>query len=199
LTGLPNRRRFVDELRSRLDSAVEPVGLLVLDMDDFKLVNDRFGHLTGDAVLRLFARYLQRLAEPSEFVARLGGDEFAIICPRMSDEEELLERAQTIASQLDAHLKNNKKSRACKPSIGGALGFRGENPDEVFKRADLALYSAKSSGKGRVRLYDPMIRSLLSADHQPERPQHAWFRSLAADTPSAKGAASATDHIQCPG
>lgn len=159
LTGLPNRRRFVDELRRRLDSAVGPVGLLVLDMDDFKLVNDRFGHLTGDAVLRLFALYLQRIVAPSEFVARLGGDEFAVICQHISDENELLDRAHLIASRLDAHLKNNKKSRSCRPSLGGALGFHGENPDEVFKRADLALYAAKSSGKGKVRLYDPTIRS----------------------------------------
>ena len=159
LTGLPNRRRFVDELRRRLDSDVEPVGLLVLDIDDFKLVNDRFGHLTGDAVLRLFALYLQRVVAPSEFVARLGGDEFAILCQHISDEDGLLERARLIASQLDTHLKKNKKSKFCKPSLGGALGFHGENPDDVFKRADLALYAAKSSGKGTVRLYSPAIRS----------------------------------------
>lgn len=162
LTGLPNRRRFVDELKRRLVSINDPIGLMVLDMDDFKLVNDRFGHLTGDAVLRLFARYLQRIVEPNEFVARLGGDEFAIICRHIPDECCLIERAQSIEAKLDASLKGNNKTRSIRPSIGCALGNRGENADEVFKRADLALYAAKSAGKGAVRLFNPSIRSAAS-------------------------------------
>ena len=162
LTGLPNRRRFVDELQRRLRSAAEPVGLMVLDMDDFKLVNDRYGHLTGDAVLRLFGRYLERTVDPSDFVARLGGDEFAIICRHTLNETVLLERARRIESSLDARLRSNKKSRSCRPSIGCTVGQHGENPDEVFKRADLALYAAKAAGKGTTRLFDPTIRSAAS-------------------------------------
>jgi diguanylate cyclase (GGDEF)-like protein/PAS domain S-box-containing protein len=162
LTGLPNRRRFVEELKRRLASTNDPIGLMVLDMDDFKLVNDRYGHLTGDAVLRLFARYLQRIVEPNEFVARLGGDEFAIICRHISDDTCMIERAYSIESKLDAHFKGNKKTRSSRPSIGCALGKRGENPDEVFKRADLALYAAKSTGKGTVQLFNPVIRSAAS-------------------------------------
>ncbi|MCT8997291.1 EAL domain-containing protein [Chelativorans intermedius] len=159
LTGLPNRRRFVDELRRRLNGASGPIGLMVLDMDDFKLVNDRFGHLTGDAVLRLFGRHLQKLVEPFEFVARLGGDEFAIIGKHCSDEACLLARAKHLEEQLDARLRTNRKSRLCRPSIGCTLGHPNEHPDEVFKRADLALYAAKSSGKGSVKLFDPAIRN----------------------------------------
>lgn len=155
LTGLPNRRRFVDELRMRLRVSNEPVGLMVLDLDDFKVVNDRYGHLTGDALLRLVARYLQRAVEPHEFIARLGGDEFAVICQQTPSESGLLERAKSIEASLDSRLKGNVKSRSCRPSIGCALGFGGENSDEVFRRADLALYAAKSSGKGIVRLFDP--------------------------------------------
>lgn len=102
LTSLPNRRRFVEELRRRLASATDPVGLMVLDMDDFKLVNDRYGHLTGDAVLRLFGRHLQRIVAPTEFVARLGGDEFAIISRHIADERCLLDRAHSIEDALDA-------------------------------------------------------------------------------------------------
>ena len=159
LTGLPNRRRFVEELRLRLRAADEPVGLMVLDLDDFKLVNDRYGHLTGDAVLRLVARYLQRTVEPHEFVARLGGDEFAVICQRTPSDSDLLNRAQLIEASLKSHLKGNIKSRSCRPSIGCALGYGGENSDEVFQRADLALYDAKSAGKGMVKLFDSAIRS----------------------------------------
>lgn len=162
LTGLPNRRHFVDELKRRLSTAIAPIGLMVLDMDDFKLVNDRYGHLTGDAILRLFSRYLQRIVEPNEFVARLGGDEFAIIRESVSDEDILQDRAHSIEATLDAHLKANKKARICRPSIGCAIGERGENPDEVFKKADLALYAAKSAGKGTVKLFNPHLRSAAS-------------------------------------
>ncbi|AVF02380.1 MULTISPECIES: EAL domain-containing protein [Devosia] len=162
LTELPNRRRFVEELKRRLTTTTEPIGLMVLDMDDFKLINDRYGHLTGDAVLRLFARYLQRTVEPNEFVARLGGDEFAIICRHISDEHCLLDRAHSIEAKLDTYLKSNNKTRNCRPSIGCAMGKRDESPDEVFKRADLALYAAKAAGKNRTKLFDPTIRSAAS-------------------------------------
>lgn len=161
LTGLPNRRSFVDELRRRLEVA-GAVGLVVLDMDDFKLVNDRHGHLVGDAILRLFARYLRRVADPNEFVARLGGDEFAVICPQISTDPLLLERAHAFETGLDSYLKRNMKTRLCKPSLGCALGVRGENPDEVFKRADLALYAAKAAGKGTVKIFDASLRSAAS-------------------------------------
>ena len=162
LTDLPNRRRFVEELKRRLQSPGEPVALMVLDMDDFKLVNDRYGHLTGDAVLRLFARYLQRTTDEHEFVARLGGDEFAIIGRHLGDDASLVDRARAIEARLDAFLRTNKKTRSCRPSIGCAIGNPGDLPDEVFKRADLALYSAKAAGKGVVRLFDPSIRSAAS-------------------------------------
>lgn len=162
LTSLPNRRHFIEELRRSLETAEGPIGLMVLDIDDFKTVNDRFGHLSGDAVLRLFGRQLQRVTTPGEFVARLAGDEFAIICSQLSNEETLLERARTIEAVLDAGMKANMKSRSCRPSIGCAVGTPGEEPDAVFKRADLALYAAKTSGKGTVRLFDSTIQSATS-------------------------------------
>ncbi|MAN76255.1 MAG: hypothetical protein CML24_03410 [Rhizobiales bacterium] len=162
LTELPNRRRFVEELKRRLGSLRDTIGLMVLDMDDFKLVNDRYGHLTGDAVLRLFARYLQRIVASDEFVARLGGDEFAIICCNISDDHCLADRAHSIEVQLETYLKSNKKTRSCRPSIGCTVGKRGDSPDEVFKRADLALYAAKAAGKSTVRLFNPGIRSAAS-------------------------------------
>lgn len=162
LTRLPNRRLFMDELRRRLRGSQGSVGLMILDMDDFKLVNDRYGHLTGDAVLRLFATYLRHATEADAFIARLGGDEFAIICEHIDGEEDLLARAEQIEAELDARLKNNQKTRVCRPSIGCALGRHQENPDELFKKADLALYAAKSGGKGRVKLFHPAISSAAS-------------------------------------
>lgn len=163
LTGLPNRRRFVDQLRRALETASQPVGLMVLDMDDFKLVNDRHGHQAGDAVLRLFGRYLREGSEPGEQVFRLGGDEFAIITRLAVSDECLLERGNEIGLNLDARMRANKKARSCRASVGCALGLPDQNPDEVFKRADLALYAAKSSGKGSVKLFDPRIRNAATA------------------------------------
>lgn len=159
LTGLPNRRSFVEELKRRLNDTTNPVGLMVIDMDDFKLVNDRYGHLTGDAVLRLFARYLQRIANPGESLARLGGDEFAIICDGIWDESSLAARARAFEAELDHYLRTNKKARMCRPSIGCTLGQPHETPDDVFGRADLALYAAKDAGKGTVKLFTPELRS----------------------------------------
>ena len=162
LTGLQNRRGFTEELKKLLANDGDQVGLMLLDMDDFKLVNDRYGHLTGDAVLRLFARYLQRIADPREFIARLGGDEFAIICYDIADPDNLLARAYEIEAELSNRLRANKKMRLCQPSFGCAIGTYGDNPDDLFRRADLALYSAKAAGKSTVKLYDPSIRSIAS-------------------------------------
>ncbi len=159
LTGLPNRRKFTEVLKHSLLSTQSHVGLMVLDLDDFKLVNDLYGHLTGDAVLRLFARYLQKMTAQDEFFARLGGDEFAIICPNIRHEDDLLARARKIEGLLDAQLKKNLKTRSCRPSIGCAIGAATDNPEDLFNRADLALYAAKDAGKGIVKLFDPCIRS----------------------------------------
>ncbi|RUT31430.1 EAL domain-containing protein [Arsenicitalea aurantiaca] len=162
LTGLPNRRQFVNDLRAALASSSEPLGLMVLDMDDFKLINDRHGHLTGDAVLRLFGRHLLSITEPGEHVFRLGGDEFAIISRVIFSDECLLTRAREIEALLEARMKRNKKARTSRASIGCALGGPDEFADEVFKRADLALYAAKSTAKGSIKLFDPKIRSLTA-------------------------------------
>lgn len=159
LTGLPNRRSFTAELKARLQSGEGQVGLLVLDMDHFKQVNDRYGHQTGDAVLRLFARHLLKLATGCEFVARLGGDEFAIILSNIRSDDDILTRAGIIESALEVSLKRNKKSRVCRPSIGCALGCAGDSPDELFKRADMALYAVKEAAKGGIRLFDQSISS----------------------------------------
>ncbi|WP_158626058.1 EAL domain-containing protein [Arsenicitalea aurantiaca] len=162
LTGLANRRRFVADLHQALADASVPLGLMVLDMDDFKLINDRHGHQTGDAVLRLFGRILTAVAEPGERVYRLGGDEFAILSQVVFTDECLLARASEIEVFIDVRMKGNKKARSGRASIGCTLGLPDEHSDEVFKRADLALYAAKTSAKGTVKLFDPRIRSVAT-------------------------------------
>lgn len=159
LTRLNNRRRFEMDLAEALDKARNAgrVGLIVLDLDDFKQVNDRFGHAAGDAVLRLFAHHLRRQLGPGETAARLGGDEFAVILPDAVDEETLLQRASLITGGIDRQLRKSVKARNCNASAGCALAAAGEKAEELLRKADLALYQAKSGNRGGARLFSPAI------------------------------------------
>lgn len=159
LTRLNNRRRFEMDLAEALDKARNAgrVGLIVLDLDDFKQVNDRFGHAAGDAVLRLFAHHLRRQLAPGEMAARLGGDEFAVILPDAVDEETLLQRASLITGGIDRQLRKSVKARNCNASAGCALADGREKAEELLRKADLALYQAKSGNRGGARLFSPAI------------------------------------------
>lgn len=160
LTRLNNRRRFGLDLAEALvaDEMSHAVGLIVLDLDDFKQVNDRFGHAAGDAVLRLFAHHLRRLLQPGEKAARLGGDEFAVIVPNAVDQGTLLQRATAITSGIDRQLRKSVKARNCHASAGAAISEAGDTGEELLRKADLALYQAKSGHRGGARLYSPEIR-----------------------------------------
>ncbi|NMG38390.1 EAL domain-containing protein [Chelativorans sp. ZYF759] len=159
LTRLNNRRRFEMDLAEALARRqTRTVGLIVLDLDDFKQVNDRFGHASGDAVLRLFANHLRGLLRPGEIAARLGGDEFAVILPDAEDEEILLQRASAITGGIDRQLRKSVKARNCNASAGAALSEAGDTAEELQRKADLALYQAKSRQRGGARLFSPEIR-----------------------------------------
>ncbi|HCL63780.1 MAG TPA: hypothetical protein DIC56_02810 [Rhizobium sp.] len=161
LTRLPNRRWFEEKLAETLaeaDKAGQRVGLLILDVDDFKQVNDRFGHPTGDAVLRLLAHHLRDAITPNKLVARLGGDEFAVVLQAIAEEEDVLNQAQAIGHYLDGQLKRNAKSRNSHVSIGCVASDAGDSADELFKKADLALSATKSTKKGTVKLFTQEIR-----------------------------------------
>lgn len=159
LTRLNNRRRFEIDLGQALDQppSCGTVGLIVLDLDDFKQVNDRFGHAAGDAVLRLFAHHLRRQLAPGETAARLGGDEFAIILPDARNEERLLQRASLITAGIDRQLRKSAKARNCNASAGCALAEAGEKAEELQRKADLALYQAKAGNRGGARLFSLAI------------------------------------------
>jgi diguanylate cyclase (GGDEF)-like protein/PAS domain S-box-containing protein len=160
LTNLPNRRSFERELvrQTKGDVGSGGVGLIVLDIDEFKQVNDQFGHDAGDNVLRLFAQQLQKLTQPEEFAARLGGDEFAVIVPGPITDCELFERADALGKSLDVALRRAPKLRNCRTSIGCVVSRSGENADDLFKKADLALYASKAERRGAVRLFSPAYK-----------------------------------------
>lgn len=154
LTGLFNRRYFLEELNRTLINDMTQIGdssLLMIDLDFFKSINDNYGHASGDWVLQEFSRLLPELLRPYDQAARIGGEEFAVFLPgtHAKEGQRIAERIRkTIAEHRwsdvadDFHLTLSIGGISCKP---GAVA-----PDELLARADKALYQAKSNGRNRV-------------------------------------------------
>ncbi len=154
LTGLPNRRRLQRDLESMCNSGTGAI--LLLDLDDFKDINDTLGQEAGDDVLREVARRLRQGA--AGVVARLGGDEFAVLLPGAVDEHRARERARGVFSLIRENpVTVRGVSLLVNPSIGVALlPDHGSTVEELLVHADAAMYSAKDSGTG-VEVYAPDI------------------------------------------
>ncbi len=157
LTGLLNRRAFFDELQrrlARLERGTRPAVLLFVDMDNFKLVNDRLGHRAGDEAIRRLCDILRAEARAGDLAARLGGDEFALWIEGL-DGRSGSERAAALLRAAEA-LKplSGAPDRPLGISIGVALvePGGGETPEQIVARADAAMYRAKSAGKGGFAL-----------------------------------------------
>ncbi len=160
LTGLKNRRRFEEELRaamarSRRDGTTGAV--LMLDLDNFKQVNDSLGHQAGDRMIGEIAAVLRRRSRASDVLARLGGDEFALVLPR-SDEARARAAAEAIAEAVRKHRPEHDGLEPITVSIGVAMF--GDDPrtslETVVSEADTAMYAAKDSGRDGVRVFDPL-------------------------------------------
>jgi diguanylate cyclase (GGDEF)-like protein len=152
LTGLANRTL----LRDRLDLALArtaregtPTGVLFVDLDEFKHVNDRFGHAAGDAVLAEVGRRLRAAVRPVDTVARLGGDEFVVVCEAV-DENTALGLGQRLDAAIRRPLNVGGVEQRLTASIGIALGR--DDADSILAAADAAVYQAKAAGRGRVEL-----------------------------------------------
>ncbi|HVL79700.1 MAG TPA: EAL domain-containing protein [Sphingomicrobium sp.] len=159
LTGLPNRALLNDRLQASLsDASREPLALLLIDLDRFKQVNDTLGHLAGDQLIREFAARLLRLARPRDTVARLGGDEFAVILVdgwRRGDVERL---CQSIIEVFSVPFKLLGTQVFGGASIGAVYCDKGRgDATEMLRRADVALYQAKASGRGQARIFEPWM------------------------------------------
>ena len=163
MTGLPNRRVFHEQLQETLAEAKESggrVGLLILDIDHFKEVNDDRGHDAGDALLRVFSERLRLAVRSTDTVARLGGDEFAVILRHLSGRDDMTEIVPPILERLQVPFSHFGRSLDCRASVGAALyPDQGESPDELIKNADLALYAAKLSHRGSVTMFAPDMRA----------------------------------------
>lgn len=154
LTGLLNRRAFDQTLNELLAQTQAPENcLLLLDLDHFKKINDHFGHLVGDKVLRYTAELLRKNTASHHYVARYGGEEMAVIMP-----DTVLAKALSIAEKIRETLANSQLKEKDSGlsigrvtlSIGGALLKPGDSMESLIARADAALYSAKENGRNRV-------------------------------------------------
>ena len=156
LTGLPNRRAFDGELRTRAADALDKgrtLSLLMVDIDHFKGFNDTYGHQVGDQVLRLVARALQDGLKGQEFVARYGGEEFAIVLPdmKLKDAERLANKLrETIAAKDIVNQARGEKLGKLSISAGVTQFHAGEPLVSLIDRADRALYKAKGEGRNCV-------------------------------------------------
>jgi diguanylate cyclase (GGDEF)-like protein/PAS domain S-box-containing protein len=157
LTGLPNRRLFLDRLEQELKHAERidtPLALLFVDLDQFKEANDRFGHEAGDSLLREAALRIQGCVRETDTVARLGGDEFTVILQNLTDTGHAERIAGKIVQELARPFKLANITIALSASVGVCLSSRPPaTPETLLKNADLAMYAAKSAGRNRVALF----------------------------------------------
>ncbi len=161
LTGLPNRALLADRLRQAagaLDRRGSGAVLLYLDLDNFKAINDRFGHPAGDVLLVTVAQRLQALARSGDTVARLGGDEFVVLAADLADPEAA---ASSLAERIHLAMREpvtvGERQLHSSVSIGIASVLPDSDPEVCLAQADAAMYQAKRGGPARYEAYNPVI------------------------------------------
>ena len=172
LTGLPNRARFLERLHEALLNADRDhtrVAVVLLDLDRFKTINDTLGHHAGDQLLKLVSQRLNQCVRETDTVARLGGDEFVLILTRLKS----LASAELIAENIIRDLARPFSIDGCLVNSGASIGMAiypqdGEDSGELMQKADLAMYRAKATGRGRYRVFAPGMLTEVQMRQQQE-------------------------------
>jgi len=167
LTGAFNRSAFQDHLQQAVTSSLrgeDRTALLLLDLDHFKEINDRYGHSAGDAMLKAVTQRVLGCIRTQDSLARIGGDEFAVIMTRTRGPEDVKAAADRILKALEEPVVHDRSTFYARGSIGAALSpTDGETPEALLRSADIALYHAKESGRATFSLFAPAMRQASDA------------------------------------
>jgi diguanylate cyclase (GGDEF)-like protein len=158
LTGLPNRLAFFGLAPRETERASRygrPLSLAIFDLDNFKAINDRYGHASGDMALKHFATTVTKLLRPSDLFARIGGEEFAVLLPETDPSEAARMLERILKSVMEASLKYLDEDISLSFSAGVTGYFDGASVDELMKYADVALYRSKAEGRARISVNLP--------------------------------------------
>jgi len=180
LTGLPNRALLLERLQHALSLPREqkPLGILLLDLDRFKVINDTLGHQAGDSLLKQLGERLQEHLGKGDTLARLGGDEFAVLVEQAEGSEELAAMAQGLLKTLERPLPLNERHYFLGASIGISVApFDTLDPLTMLRYADIAMYRAKELGRNRYQFYsDELGRQVVHRMHLESRLREAVER-----------------------
>ena len=162
LTGLPNRAFFVERVRIAVERArrnpEECFGVLFLDLDNFKAINDSFGHVAGDELLLEVSRRLTGCLRSLDMLARLGGDEFALLLENIREPSDAARVAERLQASLQTPITVGEDEAYTSVSLGIAVHSEADDhPQHLLRSADLALYRAKEQGRARFQVFDPRM------------------------------------------
>jgi len=162
VTGLANRALFADRVAhalSRRSDERSPIGVMFIDLDDFKTINDSLGHPVGDSVLQQVGERLLQALRPTDTAARFGGDEFAVLLEEIEGSQHAADIAERLKEAIERPVTVDEKELFVRASIGICLTRQGEatSPEDLLRNADVAMYMAKRDIKGSYRMFEPAM------------------------------------------